>query len=273
MILIDKNVKHAYHINETFSFCGIRSSLWDSDGTGLFYLHQTSPLTMIIYSEETTRKHEIVKIKELNSSIAIVFSGVHDKSYPADLVIGKSQNVKSIDQFEAMVYPLYFPEQIQEDDEDLGIVSLTDGLDQNTFSCIGDIVEVMIKHKTKMFGDVTVRIPNYLGRLRNTQRAWAVRNSKIYIDLEGTLWPSAAYYGNRVLSFSKKKLPVDTFHNGETLDKLIDEEQTYSIADLKKTLQNKTSFDMCESIILAFGNQELANTIQQAKKSVVKKDI
>ena len=169
MILIDKNVKHAYHISNTFSFCGVQSSLWDSDRIGLFYLHQTSPLTMIIYSEETARKHEVVKLKEMNNSIPIVFSGVHDNSYPADLVIGKSQNVKSIEQFEAMVYPLYFPEVGGEQQEDLGVVSLTDGLDANTVSSIGDIVQVMMKHKTKMFGDVTIPIPNYLGKLRDTQ--------------------------------------------------------------------------------------------------------
>ena len=66
---------------------------------------------------------------------------------------------------------------------------------------------------------------------------------------------------------------METFHNGESLDKLISKEQTYSVTDLKNELQNKTSFDMCESIIRAFQNEELANAIQQTKRSIVRKDI
>ena len=266
MILIDKNVKHAYHIQQTFEFCRIACSLWDSDGAPLFLLEGRSPVDIIIYCDNTNRKHEILALKQRKrEKLIVIFEGEDSGQKLADVVIGTSARKPCVDQFDHMVYPLYFPKSPAQGGRKLGMTSLTDGLGPQLNQEAGLAIQHLISAGTKFFGSTNLKTVNYLGNLRPNERTLVIQSSDLYIDIEGTLWPSVASKGVRVAVLSERALPVDTFSSPDEFDKIRQSEVGYNQFILSQELINKTSFDMCSIIMSLLNNRQMSDHLLSVK--------
>jgi len=135
------------------------------------------------------------------------------------------------------------------------VLCITDYI-QGTPEEVGILQFLCSNYNTKIFGNLSVNIPNYLGIVSDQVRANAMASTRVYVDLDG-----GSHYDLDWL----RKNTISGFKNILDLKNKVDEALEKGDQDIYRlSVKNQTYFDLCSQILGFFGlKKESAHLIEK----------
>jgi len=271
LLLESKGIaSHAVH--NAFVKGGLESFLWNNDEAGIIDVYdQVKPDIIIINSQ--CKADQCNAVQSLEPSARFIFMGDWDNRFPKPIL---SLSNTSSDTFPtiplperifdtSMIVNSFFDNKVA-----CQISMFTDMINDNFLNSNTEVINMLISMGVRMFGNVKIPVPNYLGAVDHELKSKIIVSSDICIDLTGDMWETIALSNGVVLS-TKSPLEEFSFKDTGALNQKIQQflKSRPNTSSLKMLAMERSGISLCIELFRFLQAQPLVENFIKMRQSFV----